>query len=114
MNVLAVDKPTGDGEQRPRKDIDVTEGQLLQAKHDVKGDIIAGTIGIGGVTLIGKLAAHAAAGFGIGLAGSAVYVAARKGREVYLPAETPMLVRIDSTVTLPSSGRENNGTASGQ
>jgi len=102
MSVLAVEKPSGDGEARPRKDIDVTEGQLLQEKHDVKGDIIAGTIGTGGGTLIGKLASHAAAGFGIGLAGSAVYVVARKGREVYLPAETPMLVRMDNTVTIPS------------
>ena len=118
MSVLAVQKPSEEGEGRQRKDIDVTEGQLLQQKHDVKGDIIAGTIGTGGSTLIGKLASHAAAGFGIGLAGSAIYVSARKGKELSLPAETGMLVRMDSTVTVPTfngnvGSSANEGTTSG-
>ena len=102
MSVLAVEKPSEEGEGRQRKDVDVTEGQMLEQKHDVKGDIIAGTIGTGGATVIGKLASHAAAGFGIGILGSAVYVSARKGKELNLPAETGMLVRMDSTVTVPS------------
>jgi len=110
MSVLALEKPSEEGEGRRRKDVDVTEGQMLQQKHDVKGDIIAGTIGIGGATLIGKLASHAAAGFGIGLAGSAIYVTARKGKELSLPAETGMLVRMDSTVTVPAF---SNATAAG-
>ena len=113
MSVLAVDKPSGDGDLRPRKDIDVTEGQVLQQKHDIKGDIIAGTVGTGGATFIGKLASHAAAGFGIGLLGSAIYVSARRGKELYLPAETPMLVRMDNTVTVPSF-LATGGTSSGQ
>ena len=74
---------------------------LLNWRH-VKGDIIAGTIGGGGGLLIGKIASHMAAGFGIGLAGSAIYVVQRKGREVKLPADTGMLVRLDSNVTLPA------------
>lgn len=113
MSVLAIQRPSEEGEGRQRKDIDVTEGQMLQQKHDVKGDIIAGTIGTGGSTLIGKLASHAAAGFGIGLAGSAIYVSARKGKELSLPAETGMLVRMDSTVTMPSLSGANSATASG-
>jgi hypothetical protein len=36
------------------------------------------------------------------MAGSAAYIMARKGREVELPAETGMLVRIDTNVTLPA------------
>jgi hypothetical protein len=114
MSVLAIEKPSKDGEARRRKDIDVTEGQVLQEKHDIKGDIVAGTIGTGGGTLIGKLASHAAAGFGIGLAGSAIYVAARRGKEVYLPADTGMLVRMDNTVTVPSFSARNAGSVSGQ
>ena len=102
MSVLEIDKPSSQGEGRRRKDVDVSEGQMMQEKHDIKGDILAGTIGTGGSTVIGKLASHAAAGFGIGLAGSAVYVFQRKGREVTLPAETGMLVRMDNTVTVPS------------
>jgi hypothetical protein len=109
MSVLAVEKPSEEGEGRQRKDVEVTEGQMLQQKHDVKGDIVAGTLGTGGATLIGKLASHAAAGFGIGLAGSAIYVSARKGKELNLPAETGMLVRMDSTVTVPVFLSENTG-----
>jgi hypothetical protein len=112
MSVLALEKPSEDGEGRRRRDVEVTEGQMLQQKHDIKGDIVAGTIGTGGATLIGKLASHAARGFGIGLAGSAVYVAARKGKELTLPADTGMLVRMDSTVTVPSFAAAG-GTASG-
>jgi hypothetical protein len=101
LSILELRKPSEDGDGRLRKDVEIGEGQMLQEKHDIKGDIVAGTIGTGGATLIGKLAGGAAKGFGIGLAGSAVYVVARKGREVTLPAETGMLVRMDNTVTLP-------------
>lgn len=114
MSIIALQKPSGDDEVGDRrKDIDVTEGQLLQEKHDIKGAIIAGTIGTGGATLIGKIASHAAAGFGIGLAGSAVYVAQRKGKDVYLPAETGMLVRMDNTITVPGLSA-STGSANGQ
>jgi hypothetical protein len=101
MSILTIQKPSNEGEGSRRKDVDVTEGQVLQEKHDIKGDIIAGTIGTGGATVIGKIASHAAAGFGIGLAGSAIYVVQRKGREVILPADTGMLIRMDNTVTVP-------------
>jgi hypothetical protein len=101
MSILDLSRPAEEGEGRRRKDVEVTEGQMLQEKHDIKGSIVAGTIGTGGSTLIGKLASHAAAGFGIGLAGSAIYVAQRKGREVTLPAETGILVRVDNSITVP-------------
>src|SRR6266403_2466065 len=101
MSILDLTKPSEEGEGSRRKDVEVTEGQFLQEKHDIKGDIVAGTIGTGGSTVIGKIASHAAAGIGIGLAGSAIYVVQRKGREVSLPADTGMLVRMDSTVTVP-------------
>jgi len=74
---------------------------VVEEKHDVKGDIVAGTIGTGGGTLIGAVFSHAARGFGLGLAGTAVYVVARKGKEVDLPAKSGMLVRMDSTITVP-------------
>jgi len=62
MSIIAVSKPSTEGEGSRRKDVTVTEGQLLQETHDIKGSIIAGTIGTGGSTVIGKLAGHAAAG----------------------------------------------------
>lgn len=103
MSIVDVMKPSTEGEGNRRKDIDVTEGQFLQQKHDIAGDVFAGTIGTGGTTLIGKLASHAAAGFGIGLAGSAIYVAQRKGHEMSLPADTGFVVRMDNTITLPGT-----------
>jgi hypothetical protein len=55
-----------------------------------------------------------ARGFGFGLAGSAVYIVARKGKEVNLPAETGMLVRIDDAVTLPGTITPALATPAGQ
>lgn len=113
MSILELQKPSTDGDGARRKDVAVTEGQMLEEKHDVKGDIVAGTIGTGGATLIGKLASHAATGFGIGLAGSAIYVVQRKGREVNLPADTGMVVRMDNTVTLPAFSAAKVSSATG-
>lgn len=107
LSILSLHQPDEENEGRRRKDINITEGQMLQEKHDVKGDIIAGTIGTGGATIIGHLASHMAAGFGIGLVGSAIYIAQRKGRDVKLPAATGMVVRMDSTVTLPAVSASN-------
>jgi hypothetical protein len=48
-------------------------------------------------------------GFGIGLAGSAAYIIERKGKEVELPAQTGMIVRMDNTITVPSVAANNSG-----
>jgi len=115
MSLLAIQKPTtSDGDSRQRKDVKITEGQVVEQKHDIKGDVVAGTIGSGGGTLIGAIFSHAARGFGLGLAGSAVYVVARKGKEVDLPAKTGMLVRMDSTVTLPGTTATGASYTSGR
>jgi len=108
MSLLAIEKPGRDGEGRKRKDVKITEGQVVEEKHDIKGDVVAGTIGTGGGTLIGAVFSHAVRGFGLGLAGSAVYVVARKGKEVDLPAKTGMLIRMDSTITVPSVAVSGN------
>jgi len=108
MSLLAIEKPTKEGEGRKRKDVKITEGQVVEEKHDIKGDIVAGTIGTGGGTLVGAVFSHAVRGFGLGLAGTAVYVVARKGKEVDLPAKSGMLVRMDSTITVPSVAVSGN------
>lgn len=107
MSLLMLEKPSKEGDGRKRKDVKITEGQVVEEKHDVKGDIVAGTIGTGGGTLVGTVFSHAMRGFGIGLAGSAVYVVARKGKEVDMPAKTGMVVRMDSTITVPSTTATN-------
>jgi len=111
MSLLSISKLTKDGEGRLRKDVKITEGQVVEQKHDVKGDLLAGTIGSGGGTLIGAIFSNAARGFGIGIAGSAVYVMARKGKEVDLPAKSGLLVRMDNTITVPGSGASNTSSA---
>jgi hypothetical protein len=87
--------------------VKVEEGQVVQEKHDVKGDIVGATIGTGGGTLIGAVFSHVVRGFGIGLAGSAVYIVARKGKDLDLPVQTGMLVRMDNTITVPVTSASN-------
>jgi hypothetical protein len=103
MSILAIEQPSSDRDARRRKDVKIDEGQIIQEKHDYKGDVMGGSIGSGGGALVGLIFSNVARGFGFGLAGSAAYIVARKGKEVDLPAETGMLVRIDNGVTLPGT-----------
>lgn len=103
MSILDIVKRSANGTGRYRHDVKLEEGSVIEQKHDVKGDVIAGTIGTGGGTLIGAIARHAVGGFGVGLAGSAIYVIQRKGKDVVLPAETGLVVRLDSKLMLPTA-----------
>ena len=111
MSIIAVEQPRGQAEGPRRKDLKVEEGQVVQEKHDIKGDIVGATIGTGGGTLIGAVFSHVARGFGLGLAGSAAYIVARKGKDLELPAQTGMLVRMDNTVTVPVTSASNASLA---
>lgn len=107
MSLITIEQPRGQAEGKRRKDVKIEEGQVVQEKHDVKGDIVGATIGTGGGTLIGAVFSHVVRGFGFGLAGSAVYIIARKGKDLELPAQTGMLVRMDNTVTVPVISASN-------
>jgi hypothetical protein len=109
MSIITIEQPHGQSDSKRRKDVKIEEGQVVQEKHDIKGDVVAATIGTGGGTLIGAVFSHVARGFGLGLAGSAVYVVARKGKEVELPAQTGMLVRMDNTITVPVTSAASTG-----
>ena len=102
MSIITIEQPRNQGDTRRRKDVKVEEGQVIEQKHDYKGDVVGATIGTGGGTLVGAVFSHVARGFGFGLAGSAVYILARKGKEVELPAQTGLLVRMDNTITVPT------------
>ncbi|MGB7282445.1 MAG: hypothetical protein WBE13_09310 [Candidatus Acidiferrum sp.] len=114
MSILSIEKARPHAEGRRRRDVKVEEGQVVEEKHDIKGDVLAATIGTGGGSLVGAVFSHVVRGFGLGLAGSAVYVVARKGKEVELPAETGMLVRMDNTVNVPMFSASNVGYNSGR
>ena len=66
-----------------------------------------GAVGAGGGSLVGLMFSNVARGFGIGMAASAAYIVARKGKEVELPLNTGMLVRMDNTVNVPTIGASN-------
>lgn len=113
MSIIALEQPRSGGNEKARKDVKVIEGQVVEQKHDYKGDVIGVTIGSGGGTLIGAVFSHMVRGFGIGLAGSAAYIVARKGKEVDIPAQSTMLVRIDNTVTVPGVAQQTTAALNG-
>jgi hypothetical protein len=101
MSLVAIGQPRIDSYSQPRRDIKITEGEVVQEKHDYKGDALGMVIGGGGGSLVGVLFSNVTRGLGIGLAAGAVYVVARKGKEIEMPAQTGLLARLDSTVTVP-------------
>lgn len=107
MSIITIEQPHNQGDTKRRKDVKVEEGQVVEQKHDYTGDVVGATVGTGGGTLIGAVFSHVARGFGIGLAGSAIYIMARRGKDVELPAQTGMLVRMDNTITVPNVGASN-------
>lgn len=108
MSLVAIGRPRIDSYSQPRRDVKITEGEVIQEKHDVKGDAYGMLIGGGGGTLMGVLFSNITRGLGIGLAAGAVYVVARKGKEVEMPAQTGMLARLDSTITVPYISAASN------
>jgi hypothetical protein len=109
MSIITIEQPHGQADGKRRKDLKIEEGQVVQEKHDIKGDIVGATIGTGGGTLIGAVFSHVARGFGFGLAGSAAYIVARKGKDLDLPAQTGMVIRMDNTITVPVSTAASTG-----
>jgi hypothetical protein len=93
---------TGDMDSgKKRKDLKTTEGVVVEQKRDIKGDIITGGLGTGAGALAGVIFSNVARGTVIGLVGTSAYIVAKKGRDLELPAQTGIVVRTDSTVTLP-------------
>jgi hypothetical protein len=107
MSILAVGEPRVDSYSKPRKDMKITEGEVLEEKHDYKGDAIGMAAGGGGGSLVGLIFSNVGRGLGIGFAAGAVYVVARKGKEIDLPANSGMLTRMDSTINVPMIAASN-------
>lgn len=100
MSILAIlDNSTHSGKQR--KDVKVDEGQYVEAKRDIKKDVVTVGLGTAGGSVVGAIFSHVMRGFAFGMIGSTAYILSKKGKEVELPAQTSLLVRMDSTVTLP-------------
>jgi hypothetical protein len=101
--------------QKSRKDVKTTEGVVLEEKRDIKGDILTAGMGTGAGALVGVIFSNVARGTIIGIVGTSAYIAIKKGKDLDLPAQTGMLVRMDSTVALPANLLHNAAyTSSGK
>ncbi|MDR3720533.1 MAG: hypothetical protein P4L00_02955 [Candidatus Acidoferrales bacterium] len=112
MSILSIYTGGADTSKR-RKDLKTVEGEVVQENHDVKGDVEAVAIGTAGGSTVGLIFSHVLRGTVFGLVGGGAYVVAKKGKEVDLPAQTGMTVRMDSTVSLPASLLHNASYTSG-
>jgi hypothetical protein len=97
-----------------RKDLTTIEGEVVQEHQSIKGDVMDAAMGTAGGATLGLVFSRVMRGTILGLAGSGAYIAARKGKDVELPAKTGMIVRMDSTLSVPSLLLRNSSYASGQ
>ncbi len=101
MSIVTIQDASTHANGRKRKDLKLDEGQVVVAKPDIKGDITDVGLGTGGGTVIGVLFSHVVRGFALGLVGGTAYIVAKKGKEVELPAQTVLVMRLDNNVALP-------------
>jgi hypothetical protein len=88
---------------RQRKDIKTVEGAVIEEKHDIKTDITDVGLGLAGGTVVGAIFSNVLRGSVFGLVGGGVYICAKKGKEIDLPAQTGILVRMDSNISVPAT-----------
>jgi hypothetical protein len=102
MSILSIFDGAADAGKQ-RKDVKTVEGVVIEQKHDIKSDVEDVAIGTSGGSLLGVVFSRVVRGTVIGLVGGSAYIVARKGKDVELPAQTGMVVRLDSTLSLPGS-----------
>src|SRR5580698_2251228 len=101
MSILSLYTGSAD-DTKKRKDLKTIEGVVVEQKRDLKGDLMFGGLGTGAGALVGLVFSNVARGTVIGLVGTSAYICTKKGKEVDLPAQTGMLVRLDSPLSVPS------------
>ncbi len=112
MSILSI-YSGGPDASKQRKDIKAVEGEDIRENHSVKNDVTAVAIGTAGGSTVGLIFSNVLRGTIFGLVGGTAYVMAKKGHDVDLPAQTGMLVRMDSTVALPASLMHNASYTTG-
>lgn len=105
MSIISIG--TADEGDKNRKDLKTTEGEVVSENHDIKTDVLDVAIGTAGGSTVGLLFSHVLRGTIYGLVGSTAYVAVKKGKEVELPAQTKVLVRMDAALSLPPAVLHN-------
>lgn len=112
MSILSIYSGSTEAGKR-RKDVKTVEGVVIEQKHSITNDIEEVGMGTAGGTAVGAVFSCVMRGTVFGLVGGTAYVVAKKGKDVELPAQTGMLVRIDSAVSLPGSLMRNTAYTSG-
>lgn len=101
MSLLAITSGSGRSSGDGRKDLKIEEGTVVQERRDVKSVATDIALGMGGGSVVGAVFSHVLRGFVIGTVGSTAYVMVKKGKDVELPAQTGLLVRMDNTLEVP-------------
>jgi hypothetical protein len=99
---------------KPRKDVKTEEGVVIKEKRDIKSDITDVGLGTTAGTVVGVIFSNVTRGTIIGAVGGGVYIMAKKGKDVELPAQTGILVRMDSSVSLPGTLLHNASYKAGE
>lgn len=102
MSILSLYSNTTDASKK-RKDLKTVEGVVVEQNRDVKSIVGDVALGTAGGSVVGVVFSRVMRGTVLGLVGGGAYVVAKKGKDVELPAQTGMLVRMDTTVSLPTS-----------
>lgn len=100
LSILGITAP-GESDKE-RKDLKTVEGEVVTEKHDIKTDVLDVGIGTAGGSTVGLLFSHVLRGTIYGLVGSTAYIVVKKGKDVELPAQTKVLVRMDTALSLPA------------
>jgi len=112
MSILSIYEG-GPAASKQRKDVKTVEGEEVTENHSLKTDVEDVAIGTAGGSTVGLIFSHVLRGTVFGLVGGTAYVMAKKGKDIDLPAQTGMLVRMDSAVALPSSLMHNASYTTG-
>lgn len=112
MSILSI-YSGGTEATKQRKDIKAVEGEVVTENHSVKSDVEDVAIGTAGGSTVGLLFSHVLRGTVFGLVGGTAYIMAKKGKDVDLPAQTGILVRMDSTIALPPALLHNASYTTG-
>lgn len=113
MSILSLYNGAPDG-GKPRKDLKTDEGVVIREKRDIKNDITTVGLGTTAGTVVGVIFSNVTRGTILGAVGGGVYIMAKKGKDVELPAQTGILVRMDSAVSLPETLLHNASYKSGE
>ena len=113
MSILSIYSGSIDT-RKERKDVKTVEGVVVeQNNRDIKGAVEDVALGTAGGSVVGMVFSRVVRGTVIGLVGGSAYVVAKKGKEVELPAQTGMLVRMDSSFSLPAGLMHNASYTTG-